>query len=56
MSPVDDVFLSGSLDNTIRIWDLKSANCVVSEVLPFVVHILRLSRLGTRTSHGSTRG
>jgi COMPASS component SWD2 len=27
MSPVDDIFLSGSLDNTIRLWDLKSANC-----------------------------
>jgi COMPASS component SWD2 len=30
MSPVDDIFLSGSLDNTIRLWDLKSANCAVS--------------------------
>ena len=29
MSPVDDIFLSGSLDNTIRLWDLKSANCAV---------------------------
>ena len=30
MSPVDDIFLSGSLDNTIRLWDLKSTNCAVS--------------------------
>lgn len=29
MSPVDDIFLSGSLDNTIRLWDLKSPNCAV---------------------------
>lgn len=27
MSPVDDTFLSGSLDSTIRLWDLRSANC-----------------------------
>lgn len=29
MSPTDDVFLSGSLDKTIRLWDLKAqANCI----------------------------
>ncbi|XP_065058323.1 WD repeat-containing protein 82-like [Rhopilema esculentum] len=27
MSPVDDTFISGSLDKTIRIWDLRSPNC-----------------------------
>ncbi|KAK0410299.1 hypothetical protein QR680_005051 [Steinernema hermaphroditum] len=27
MSPVDDMFLSGSLDRTIRLWDLRSQNC-----------------------------
>ncbi|KAJ8304346.1 hypothetical protein KUTeg_017929 [Tegillarca granosa] len=27
MSPVNDSFLSGSLDKTIRIWDLRSQNC-----------------------------
>lgn len=27
MSPIDDTFLSGSLDKTIRLWDLKSPNC-----------------------------
>ncbi|XP_068599103.1 twinfilin-2-like [Brachionichthys hirsutus] len=27
MSPVDDTFISGSLDKTIRIWDLRSENC-----------------------------
>jgi len=32
MSPVDDIFLSGSLDNTIRLWDLKSANCAVRKI------------------------
>ncbi|XP_067134352.1 WD repeat-containing protein 82 [Centruroides vittatus] len=27
MSPVDDTFLSGSLDKTMRLWDLRSPNC-----------------------------
>ncbi|XP_064605009.1 WD repeat-containing protein 82-like [Liolophura sinensis] len=27
MSPINDTFLSGSLDKTIRLWDLKSQNC-----------------------------
>ncbi|XP_046880647.1 WD repeat-containing protein 82-like isoform X1 [Hypomesus transpacificus] len=27
VSPVDDKFISGSLDNTIRLWDLRSPNC-----------------------------
>nr|CAG4637810.1 EOG090X073E [Chydorus sphaericus] len=27
MSPVDDMFLSGSLDKTLRLWDLRSPNC-----------------------------
>jgi len=27
MSPIDDSFLSGSLDKTIRLWDLRSQNC-----------------------------
>lgn len=27
MSPIDDTFLSGSLDKTIRLWDLKSPQC-----------------------------
>jgi len=27
MSPQDDMFLSGSLDKTIRLWDLRSQNC-----------------------------
>ncbi len=29
MSPIDDTFLSGSLDKTIRLWDLRSPNCQV---------------------------
>ncbi len=30
MSPTDESFLSGSLDKTIRLWDLRSANCQVT--------------------------
>lgn len=28
MSPADDHFISGALDNTIRLWDLRSEKCV----------------------------
>jgi len=27
MNPVDDTFISASLDRTVRIWDLKSTGC-----------------------------
>ncbi|KER27446.1 hypothetical protein T265_05487 [Opisthorchis viverrini] len=27
MSPIDDTFLSGAMDCTIRLWDLRSPNC-----------------------------
>ena len=36
MSPIDDTVISGSLDKTIRLWDLRSPNCHVSE-LPVLV-------------------
>ncbi|KAJ3129627.1 hypothetical protein HK098_000778 [Nowakowskiella sp. JEL0407] len=34
VSPVDDQFLSASLDNTIRLWDLKSSNVKGMMTLP----------------------
>lgn len=33
MSPIDDTFLSGALDGTVRLWDLRSQNCHVSVLL-----------------------
>lgn len=27
MSPVDDKFLSGSIDDTVRLWDLRTPHC-----------------------------
>ena len=30
MSPMDDTFVSGSLDRTLRLWDLRSPNCQVN--------------------------
>lgn len=30
MHPLDDTFMSGSIDNTVRLWDLRSQNCRVS--------------------------
>lgn len=34
MSPTDDTFLSGSLDKTLRLWDLRSTNCQGLMYLP----------------------
>ncbi|KAH3816121.1 WD repeat-containing protein 82-like [Dreissena polymorpha] len=34
MSPINDTFLSGSLDKTIRLWDLRSQNCQGQMHLP----------------------
>ena len=30
MSPIDDKFLSGSLDQTMRLWDLRHPVCLVN--------------------------
>ena len=34
MSPIDDKFLSGSLDQTIRLWDLRHPVCLGLMHLP----------------------
>lgn len=39
MSPVDDTFISGSLDKTIRLWDLRSPNCQVG----YKIHVHNVS-------------
>lgn len=36
MSPIDDAFLSGALDRTVRLWDLRSQNCHASSCSIFV--------------------
>ena len=33
MNPADETFLSGSLDKSIRLWDLRSNHCAVCEFL-----------------------
>ena len=46
MSPINDTFISGSLDDTVRLWDLRSNACQVfrpSTPLPSPSHPLLLS-------------
>ena len=48
MNPADDTFLSGSLDKTIRLWDLRSNHCQVTmrdQQLNFLNHNLLLQGL-----------
>lgn len=40
MSPLDDMFLSGSLDKTIRLWDLRTNNCQVKICFFFNILII----------------
>lgn len=37
VSPVNDSFLSAATDGTVRLWDLRSANCQVNSSLPVVL-------------------
>jgi len=34
MSPVDDCFLSSSIDRTVRMWNLQQAGCIAKLDLP----------------------
>lgn len=34
MSPVNDSFMSGSLDHSVRIWDLRVNACQVGQINP----------------------
>ena len=36
MNPADDTFLSGSLDKSIRLWDLRSNHCQVRVIIIIV--------------------
>uniref|UniRef100_A0A8B9WJV6 Uncharacterized protein n=1 Tax=Bos mutus grunniens TaxID=30521 RepID=A0A8B9WJV6_BOSMU len=51
MSPVDDTFISGSLDKTIRLWDLCSPNCQEGLILGHLQH-LRCSMIGFVSGQG----
>lgn len=42
MSPIDDTFLSGSLDKTIRLWDLRSPNCQVNWIYLKHIFVVKL--------------
>ena len=42
MNPADDTFLSGSLDKTIRLWDLRSNHCQVCICSSVQLNILNL--------------
>ena len=38
MNPADDTFLSGSLDKSIRLWDLRSNHCQVRVIIILIVN------------------
>ena len=44
MSPINDSFLSGSLDKTLRLWDLRSQNCQVGEYCCQILKITLASK------------
>ena len=39
MNPADETFLSGSLDKSIRLWDLRSNHC---QVISYAVDVISL--------------
>jgi COMPASS component SWD2 len=51
MSPRDDMFISGSMDNTIRLWDLNTNVCQV-----YVLHSIVVSNSFKRAYYGGKGG
>ena len=45
MNPADDTFLSGSLDKSIRLWDLRSNHCQVNHYHHHYQSILFITNL-----------
>ena len=45
MNPADDTFLSGSLDKSIRLWDLRSNHCQVRTLTTSVSLTMFVSRV-----------
>ena len=45
MNPADDTFLSGSLDKSIRLWDLRSNHCQVITLTTSVCLTMFVSRV-----------
>lgn len=58
MSPADDTFLSGSLDDTVRLWDLRSEKSAVRQgrCVQFEAMMTRSALLTQRSPRAPMQG
>ena len=56
MNPADDTFLSGSLDKSIRLWDLRSNHCQVRTTLTTSVSLTMSLFPGSDEACGTASG
>lgn len=54
MSPQDDTFLSSALDDTVRLWDLRTPNC--QACLFSVIYVLKKLTLRIKGPHDNVAG